>query len=681
MKSRILLYGFLVLLLPVLTNAQILNPVHWNYTVEKVNDSIYNLHMKASIDQGWHVYSQDAGEGPIPTSFTFEDNAQAELIGEVEEKGKEVKTFDKVFNSELRYYENEVDFVQKVKVKGSTTLKGKLEFMVCNDVNCLPPKEVPFSFTLTSNVPGATVVGNAAGTPQQPISTKTPDSSSKDLALTSGNDDTNHSEKSLWSIFILGLITGLGALIMPCIYAMIPVTVSYFTKRSETRAQGIRNATYYSLSIIIIFTLLGFLGTIFFGPRSMNEFSSSAGFNIFVFLIFMLFGLSFLGAFEITLPGSWSNKLDSKAGLGSFTGIFFMALTLVVVSFSCTAPFIGYLVVWTSKGGMLGPVIGFFGFSLALAIPFAFFAVFPGLLNNIAKSGGWLNTVKVVLGFVELALALKFLSSADLAYHWHLLDREVYLSLWIVIFGLLGLYLLGKIKLPHDSDLSHLSVVRLMSAIIALSFTVYMIPGLWGAPLNAISAWLPETTTQDFNLYKLQVNGIANAGASTGNNGSNIKPQKYTDFLGSEIPGVVTFFDYEEAMDAARKEKKPLMIDFTGHACANCRKMESEVLSNADIRKILQDDFIVVSLYVDEKTNLPEDEQYVSKLDGGRVKTIGAKNLDFEAKLINSNAQPNYVFVDQNGKILTNAGGYNPNIERFKTLLKEAIQKYKQENP
>ncbi len=498
--------------------------------------------------------------------------------------------------------------------------------------------------------------------------------------------------RSLMGTFLDGLRWGFISVLQPCLYAMFPVTVSFFLKRSNTRAHGIKNATLYSISIVAIFTILGLLLTIAFGKDTLYQISSSAIFNIFVFLLFLLFGISFLGAFEITLPAAWTNKVDSKAGLNSFSGIFFMALTLVLVSFSCTAPFIGNLLVDISQQKeRLGPIIGFLGFSIAIALPFAFFAFFPGLLNKIAKSGGWLNTLKVSFGFIELAMALKFLSNADLAYHWGLLDREVYLSLWIILFGLLGIYLLGKLKFKHDDHLPlndyghpYLSVTRIFFAIGALAFTVYMIPGLWGAPLNGISGWLPENKTQDFNLEKLIRNNRNSSGDSAQNNnstGSIIKPKKYTDILGSEIPGVETFFDMDEAMAAARQMKRPIMIDFTGHSCANCRKMEAQVLSKPEVSDMLHKDFIVASLYVDEKRELPENEKYTSKFDGSKIKNVGAKHLDFEATLANSNAQPLYIFVDHEGKIIKNAGGYEPDIERFINILNEVKAEYKKRFP
>jgi len=502
------------------------------------------------------------------------------------------------------------------------------------------------------------------------------------FAQVAKDNPTDLQEKSLLSTFLDGLRWGSISVLQPCLYAMFPVTVSFFLKRSHTRAHGVKNAILYSASIIAIFTILGLLLTIIFGSNTLYQISSSAIFNLFVFALFVLFGISFLGAFEITVPSVLTNKVDSKANLSSFSGIFFMALTLVLVSFSCTAPFIGNLLVDVSKQKeRLGPTIGFLGFSIAIALPFAMFAFFPGLLNKIAKSGGWLNTLKVSFGFIELAMALKFLSNADLAYHWRLLDRDVYLSLWIILFGLLGFYLLGKLKfrfddhLPmNDYGLPYLSVTRLFFAIGALAFTVYMIPGLWGAPLNGISGWLPENKTQDFNLEKLirsnnnSIN-INDSSSQKKNSSLYIKPKKYTDILQSEIPGVETFFDFDEAVAAAKQLNKPIMIDFTGHSCANCRKMEAEVLSKTEVSSLLHNDFIVASLYVDEKRELPENEKYISKFDGSKINNVGAKHLDFEATIANYNAQPLYMFTDQEGKIIKNGGGYEPDVERFVKIL------------
>jgi thiol:disulfide interchange protein DsbD len=636
--------------------AQDSNGVKFSYAYQRLNDKEVLLTIRAQVKEGGKLYSiNKVSDDALYSTVTFDSTVHPLLKGTISEQGKIKSEKDSSVGTEVKYTTDSLVWQQKAALPDSVTksFDGKIAYLVKAGNDYKSGEE---DFTITVK----------------------PGSAQANATYKSADDQK---KMSMWSFFLGGLLAGLGAFIMPCIYAMVPVTVSFFTKRSTSRKQGIKNAVYYSLSIISIFTAAGFLITLLFGPGALNALASSAFFNVFVFLMFVLFGISFLGAFEITLPASWSNRMDSKANFSSFSGIFFMALTLVIVSFSCTVPFIGLLTVWTAKGGMLAPLVGFLGFSLALSLPFALFAFFPALLNKMAKSGGWLNTVKVALGFVELALALKFLSSADLAYHWRILDREVYLSLWIVIFGLLGLYLLGKLKLHHDDDLPkndyghpYLTVTRLMFAIASLTFTVYLVPGLWGAPLKGISAWLPEMRTQDFNLNKTVLRSAEVASEPV--NTSAIRPVKYTDILESEVPGVQAFFDYDEALQAAKQMKKPLMIDFTGHSCANCRKMEQEVLSDPEIMKRLQRDFVVVSLYVDDKYKLPENEWYKSK-DGSQIKTLGTKNLDFEITLTQNGAQPQYVFVDGNGTIIKNAGGYVNDINRFIKILDDVKAAYK----
>ncbi|MDI3318232.1 protein-disulfide reductase DsbD family protein [Pinibacter soli] len=619
-------------------------------TQERLNDKESVIRLKVTTAPGNKIYSIDKkSEESVSSSVLFDSSVQKELKGPIQESGKAITEKDSILLADVKYYKDSVIWSQTVQTPADKKeFEGKISYMVKVGDDYKNGDE-SFDVTVTK-------------------------------AELSAAPGSNPQDNSLWSFFLGGFLSGLGAFIMPCIYAMVPVTVSFFTKRSTTRQQGIKNALVYSGSIMFVFTLIGFLITTIFGSSALNNMASSAWFNVFVFAMFVVFGISFLGAFEITLPSAFSNKVDSKANLSSYSGIFFMALTLVIVSFSCTVPFIGLLTVWTAQGGKLAPLIGFLGFSMALSLPFALFAFFPALLNKMGKSGGWLNTVKVVLGFIELALALKFLSSADLAYHWRLLDREVYLSLWIVIFGLLGLYLLGKLKFHHDDELPkndyghpYLTVTRLFFAIGALTFATYMVPGLWGAPLKGISAWLPEMKTQDFNLNKVS----AGSAVAVEGNSNAIKPIKYTDFLESEIHGVDAFFDYEEAMKAAKAANKPVMLDFTGHSCANCRKMEQEVLNSADVSSKLQKDFIVVSLYVDDKFKLPEEERYTSKRDGREVKNMGDKNLDFEATLTGAVSQPQYVFVDLDGKIIKNAGGYEPGIPRFIKILDEVKEGFK----
>lgn len=681
--------------------------VKWKFTAQKENDSTFNLVITANLVEGWHIFSMNpGGDGSLlPPEFTFTKNNHVKLLGKMKENGKISHEDTKDVMGVVNYYLGKVTYTQKAIVTANTTLEGSVYYMVCDENACLPPEELDFKIQMNGK-------GSAgAVTEEQTVATDTTgEGQNSDSMVTSSGDSLNTAvvpmdkieiEKdesdagagaaSLWTIFIMGLGAGFVAFITPCIYAMLPITVSFFTKRSKNRATGIKNAVIYSLSIIGIFALVGVLISMSFSETTMYTISTSVGFNLFVFLIFIIFGVSLLGAFEITLPASWSTKLDSKANSTSFWGIFFMALVLVVVSFSCTSAFISWLIVQIVQSqNRLGGLIGFLGFGSAIALPFALFAFFPGMLNNVAKSGGWLNSVKVTMGFVELAMAMKFLSNIDLQYHWGLLDYEVYLSIWIVIFGLLGLYLLGKLKFSHDDQLpknifgqSYLSVTRLFFAIASLSFTMYMIPGLFGAPLTGISGWLPERKTLEFNIHDNllaiqsgQLSIQKGGGGSASIDKNEIKPKKYTDILKSELPGITSFFDYDEALAAAKASGKPLLLDFTGHSCVNCRKMERSVLSNPEILFDLRENFIVASLYVDERTKLPEDEAYTTK-DGTKIKTVGAKNLDLEVSKFGEVGQPMYIFVDGDGNLIKNAGGYVPDVDRFIRVLNEVKESSK----
>ncbi|WP_286769211.1 thioredoxin family protein [Sphingobacterium sp. 40-24] len=479
------------------------------------------------------------------------------------------------------------------------------------------------------------------------------------------------SKKSLWSIFIAGLVGGFAALLMPCIFPMLPLTVSYFTKQAGSRASGISKALLYGLFIIVIYVALGMIITISFGSDALNALSTNGVFNFLFFLLLVVFAASFFGAFEITLPSSFVNKMDAKSDKGGLVGLFFMAFSLSLVSFSCTGPIIGTLLVEAaSKGERLGPAIGMLGFSIALAIPFGLFAAFPSMLKSLPKSGGWLNSVKVVLGFLELALALKFLSNVDLAYHWNWLDREVFLSLWIAIFSMMGLYLIGKIKFSHDSELKFLSVPRTILAIIVFSFVIYMVPGLWGAPLKSISAFLPPSATQDFDLSA----GIAAAPAH-----SDGKVKKYAEIFHERgtPKGFDPYYDYDEALAASKEQNKPVLIDFTGWNCVNCRKMEANVWTDPAVAKLLKEEFIMAELFVDDKTELPANEQFVSKYSGKKIKTIGNKNSDFQASAFDSNSQPLYVIVDASGTVLVPKTGANYNIAEYTAFLQSGIDAFK----
>ncbi len=640
--------------------------VEFTYNTQRLNDSEVVVSIRGKINPGIKLFALQTSPGDVLYStIQFDGSDKKRLKDSLVQKGDEQKAMDTSLHSEVYFYEDSVDWQQKFSalLSDSFLVKGKVSYMIQKGAEYIPGETGFKIFVLPHK-------GNV--------------NSQWKRATNAGSFAT----KSLWWICLAGFAGGLLALITPCVFSMIPVTVSFFIKRSKTKAEGIKNAIIYAASIIIIFTLLGFLVTLIFGPTALNNLATNWIANLIFFGVFLIFGISFLGAFNIELPSSWGNKADSKAGAGSFIGIFFMALTLVVVSFSCTGPIIGNLLVIAARGSYWGPLTGMFAFSLALALPFAFFAFFPGKLNMLGKAGGWLNAVKVTLGFLELALALKFLSNADLSKGWRLLDREVFLSLWIVIFMLLGIYLLGKIKFHHDDqlpkndfDIAYLSVTRLFFAIAAFSFAVYMVPGMWGAPLKGISAFLPPMGTQDFNS--------SSKNTSFSNNFSNESqlphPVKYYDRMKIYEPevvtkyGMVTYFDYGEALAVARKVHKPLMLDFTGINCVNCRKMEGEVWSDPEVMKRLKNNFVIVSLYVDvQNVDLQPADQYYSKTLGKQITTLGDKNADLQITQYNANVQPYYFFLDANENRLEPEGyGYNPDVQKFKNMLDDVVAKYK----
>src|SRR6185312_6020377 len=583
--------------------------VSFSFNTQRLNDSEVVISIKGKINPGIKLFSlQKSPEDALYSTIQFDSFVKKLLRDSIMQKGDEQNAVDASLHSDVHFFKDSVEWQQKVSasLSDSFLVKGKVSYMTQKGDQYLPWEKEFKIFVLPEKGSGANAQ-NAIGVKQS-------------------NNGGSIATKSLWWIFIAGFAGGLLALITPCVFSMIPVTVSFFMKRSKTKAEGIKNAVSYSTSIIVIFTLLGFLITVIFGPTALNNLATNWIANLIFFLVFLIFGISFLGAFNIELPSSWGNKADSKAGTGSFLGIFFMALTLVVISFSCTGPIIGNLLVIAARGSYWGPLIGMFAFSLALALPFALFAFFPGKLNMLGKAGGWLNAVKVTLGFLELALALKFLSNADLSKGWRLLDREVFLSLWIVIFILLGIYLLGKIKFHHDDelpkndfDIPYLSVTRLFFAIASFSFAVYMIPGMWGAPLKGISAFLPPMGTQDFNSSASK-NTISYAHPDFSASPLQLPPpEKYYDRMKIFEPevvvkyGMITYFDYDEALSVARKVHKPLMLDFTGINCVNCRAMEAQVWSDPEVMKRLKENFVIVSLYVDVPLDLQPGEQYFSK--------------------------------------------------------------------
>lgn len=686
MKKISLFFAFLFI--SVMSFAQILKPVKWSYSSEAINEKEAFVVFTAKIEKGWHVYSLHIDEGgPIATSFTFNKSKDYTLEGDPTESPKAISAYDKNFAMNISWHEHEAVFKQKIKLnKPNVKVTGTLEYMVCNDRQCLPPEDIDFSVdvkagkaeAITKPINSLAATTSSKDTAKEIIDTpkkqetaviKPADHQKDEIKLLSGDQST--SKKSLWAIFIAGFIGGFLALIMPCIFPMFPLTVSYFTKKAGSRAKAISHAGIYGLSIIVIYVALGLVITGAFGSDALNNMASSGVFNFLFFLLLFVFAISFFGAFEITLPHSWVNKIDAQSDKGGLIGIFFMAFALALVSFSCTGPIIGTLLVQAATmGERVGPAVGMFGFSLALAIPFTLFAAFPSLLKSLPKSGGWLNTVKVSLGFIELAMAFKFISSVDLAYHWGILDREVFLVFWIVIFGMLGLYLLGKLRFSHDSEVPFVTVPRLFMAIIVLAFTMYMIPGLWGAPLKAISGWLPPQTTQDFDLY-------TNSLSSPKINQDTVK-KKYAGLFKAPL-NLDAFFDYQQALDEAKKLHKPLFIDFTGHTCVNCRKMENNVWSDPEVLERLNNDFVLVSLYVDDKADLPDSEQYVSKFSGKKIKTIGNKWSDFQATQFKTNSQPYYVIVDNDGKELVPPQAFNLDVKNYINFLDSGKRAYQEE--
>ncbi|WP_368340280.1 protein-disulfide reductase DsbD family protein [Parabacteroides goldsteinii] len=686
---------FSILLLVFVTlavQAQIHQPVKWKIKLEDSKTAEKEIVFTATIEKGWHLYDMNLPEGgPVSTSFTFETLQGAELIGQPVSNIKPTVVYDEQFAMDLRWFPGAVTFTQKVKILDPKKFKieGEVEFMVCNDETCLPPDRESFAFdskntklTLPTEAP---VVEKEDVTKEQPDTNlvveegktlTTPDPIAKEekvivnpekitKALTNdaalwtpvidelkafGDTTVTATDTSWLFIFFAGFLGGLIALLTPCVWPMIPMTVSFFLKRTKDRKKAIRDALTYGLSIIVIYLVMGLLITGIFGASALNDLSTNAIFNIIFFLLLVVFAISFFGAFEMVLPASWTTKLDSKAD--STTGIlsiFFMSFTLVLVSFSCTGPIIGTLLVQAaSMGTAVGPAIGMFGFALALSIPFSLFAIFPNMLQSMPKSGGWLNSVKVVLGFLELALALKFLSVADLAYGWRLLDREVFIVLWIVIFVLLGFYLLGKIKFSHDSDVKYVSVPRLFMAIISFGFAVYMVPGLWGAPLKSISAFAPPLYTQDFSLYDDEVHAA--------------------------------YDDYESGMAKAKLLNKPVMIDFSGFGCVNCRKMEASVWTDPKVKQILENDYVLITLMVDDKTKLPHPIEIEEHGKVRKLKTIGDKWSYLQRSKFGANAQPFYILLNDEGKPLGPSYAFNEDVSKYIQFLENGLKTFKEQN-
>lgn len=674
-----------LLLIAVVAQAQIQEPVKFKSELKTLAAGEAEIVFTATIDKGWHVYSTDLGDGgPISATFNVEKISGATVVGKLQPKGKEIASYDKLFEMNVRYFESTAQFVQKLKLTGGDyKIEGFLEYGACNDENCLPPTQVEFNFSGKAEA----AKGTAAATPAekitapaeeakpetQPVSqTETPaDTASTGIIggadgptdinvagnidlwkpvindLQSYGETTSQEDMSWFYIFITGFLGGLLALFTPCVWPIIPMTVSFFLKRSKDKKKGIRDAWTYGASIVVIYVTLGLAITLIFGASALNALSTNAVFNILFCLMLVVFAASFFGAFELTLPSKWSNAVDSKAEATSgLLSIFLMAFTLSLVSFSCTGPIIGFLLVQVSTtGSVVAPAIGMLGFAIALALPFTLFALFPSWLKSMPKSGGWMNVIKVTLGFLELAFALKFLSVADLAYGWRILDRETFLALWIVLFALLGFYLLGKIRFPHDDDDTKVGVGRFFMALFSLAFAVYMVPGLWGAPLKAVSAFAPPMQTQDFNLYNNEVHA--------------------------------KFDDYDLGMEYARQHGKPVMLDFTGYGCVNCRKMELAVWTDSKVSDIINNDYVLITLYVDNKTPLTSPVKVTENGRERTLRTVGDKWSYLQRVKFGANAQPFYVLIGNEGRPLNKSYSYDEDIPKYIEFLQTGLENYK----
>ena len=674
-----------LLLIAVVAQAQIQEPVKFKSELKTLAAGEAEIVFTATIDKGWHVYSTDLGDGgPISATFNVEKISGATVVGKLQPKGKEIASYDKLFEMNVRYFESTAQFVQKLKLTGGDyKIEGFLEYGACNDENCLPPTQVEFNFSGKAEA----AKGTAAATPAEKVTAPAEETkpetqpvsqteTSADTASTgiiggadgptdinvAGNIDlwkpvindlqsygetTSQEDMSWFYIFITGFLGGLLALFTPCVWPIIPMTVSFFLKRSKDKKKGIRHAWTYGASIVVIYVTLGLAITLIFGASALNALSTNAVFNILFCLMLVVFAASFFGAFELTLPSKWSNAVDSKAEATSgLLSIFLMAFTLSLVSFSCTGPIIGFLLVQVSTtGSVVAPAIGMLGFAIALALPFTLFALFPSWLKSMPKSGGWMNVIKVTLGFLELAFALKFLSVADLAYGWRILDRETFLALWIVLFALLGFYLLGKIKFPHDDDDTKVGVGRFFMALFSLAFAVYMVPGLWGAPLKAVSAFAPPMQTQDFNLYNNEVHA--------------------------------KFDDYDLGMEYARQHGKPVMLDFTGYGCVNCRKMELAVWTDSKVSDIINNDYVLITLYVDNKTPLTSPVKVTENGRERTLRTVGDKWSYLQRVKFGANAQPFYVLIDNEGRPLNKSYSYDEDIPKYIEFLQTGLENYK----
>lgn len=694
MKQKIFTSLFLLILLTTTLFGQVIKPVKWSLKQNLVENGVVEVVFTAAIDPGWHLYSTDLPEGgPIKTSFTFTpDKANYQLVGGLLTQSTPISEHDKIFDMDLAYFSKQAVFIQKIKpiTNHPFNLTGTIEYQSCNDETCtLDDHDFSIKIEGAKSSNQTAPLSKTVDSVTDSLVSKNQSTQAVDEPLVENSDvvkvDQEVTQHSLWWFLMFSFLAGLAAILTPCVFPMIPMTVSFFMNSNKSKIQARFQAFVYGGSIVLIYTLIGTVVALTLGADFANWLSTHWLPNVLFFVIFLVFAFSFFGAFEIILPSSWVTRSDNQVDKGGVGGAFFMALTLVLVSFSCTGPIVGAILVESAGGMVLKPIVGMLGFSLAFALPFTLFAIFPQWLSNLPKSGGWLNSVKVVLGFLELALGLKFLSIADQTYHWGILDREVYLGLWIVIFTLMGFYLLGKLKFAHDSDPKFVSVPRLILSIVTFSFVVYMIPGMFGAPLKAISGYLPPMSSHDFDLHRIIRDEVrlldhrTDVGIMSTPSDTLCEKPKYADFL--ELPhGLEGYFDYEQALACARAQNKPLFIDFTGHGCVNCREMEANVWSDPRVLERLKNEFVIVALYVDDKTKLPSAEWVTSTYDQKVKKSLGKKYADFQITRFGVNAQPYYVILDKNEKMLVKPTARDLNPDHFIDFLDRGIAAFKASN-
>ncbi len=691
MKKLLFLAAFFILFAGFTAKAQILQPVKWSFDTQKVSDQEFDLILKAEIDNGWHVYATDLPEGgPIPTAFTFKPSADYELAGKLKTPAA-IEKYDKAFEMDLRYFDHGAEFRQRVRMISTQpfTITGELEFMACDDSRCLPPEYVEFAFNLPGAKTASTVttpetVQQAEAEPvtRQPAQVQQVQEESaqalntEDGSTVADQEPADQKETSLWSFFFIALGVGFIGLLTPCVYPMIPMTVTFFMNASTNKFKAKTQAIFFGISIIFIYTFIGVLVSALFGADTIKQVSEHWITNLVFFLLFATFAASFFGMFEMVLPSWLTNKSDRQADKGGYIGAFFMALTLVLVSFSCTAPFVGGILVEAATGEVIKPIVGMFGFSLAFGLVFTLLAFFPSFLNKMPRSGGWLNSVKVVLAFLILAIGMKYLLVPNQALGWGI-TREVYLGVWIVLFVLLGMYLLGKIQFSHDSPVGHVSVPRLLLVILSFTFALYLFPGLFGAPLKAVSGYLPSESSWDLDeIIRENTRNISVSGGTAVAYPGLCEEPKFNDLF--SLPhGLKGYYEYEQGMACARKLGKPVFLDIKGHACTNCKVMEKNTWSDPEVLKRLENEFVIIALYVDENTELPESEWITSTFDGKVKKTIGRKNTDFQITRFGVNAQPYYVILDHEGKELNKPIGFEPDVDKFTAFLDEGIAAFK----